>query len=437
MYPPMDASVPSSPAEPVRNPPCEAAPSETRIDGWYPIASRFCIPIGALLLAVGLILRVAATTFPLKAHAVQPVKPPGDQSGTLQPPGDVETAAAGGEMGYGWRTVVMQEPGVLPGETVLPQGTSAGVISKTRTKSMTAWGLWLVLVGGLLLASGLYALSRLPLPTTPIDLCNKLYERYMVGVGYALLVVALMSATAIAGCAFNGLTATLFPSKAGDAVDKLALDANPVGLTVLLCIAVGMSVLGALFFVANALRTKRADFEEFSTPMFWSGLWYRLGEAVLFTIVFFLVLRRFAGPSGMYWLPVVALLLGMFVTSGERLVFGLAKRVFAAMETLVPISASDMDELEEKKPAAPTQFVVTRTAVDAVTAVWAPPAAGPAARSYHVQRRTAPGGMWEPVGATIATTMLVSNLKAGVPYEFRVQSANDAGEGDFTAPMAA
>ena len=436
MYPSNEASIPATTVVSLPDPsPPRNSPSEARAERWYAIAARFCIPIGALLLAIGLILLVAATTFPLKAHAVLPVTPTGNPTGTARTNFSSEDRSEAADRGFGWHTVAAQAP--VPQPTDTARGAAAGLISKARIQSMTSWGLWLVFTGGLLLATGLYALAKLPLPTTPIDLCNKLYERYMVGVGYALLVVALMSATAIAGCAFNGLTATLFPSKAGDAADKLALDANPIGLTVLLCIAVGMSVLGALFFVANALRTKRADFEEFSTPMFWSGLWYRLGEAVLFTIVFFLVLRRFSGPSGMYWLPVVALLLGMFVTSGERLVFGLAKRVFAAMETLVPISASDMEEMEKKKPAAPTQFVVTRTAVDSVTAAWAPPASGPAARSYHVQRRTTPGGAWEPVGATVATTMLVTNLKPGIPYEFRVQSANDAGEGDFTAPIAA
>ena len=97
----------------------------------------------------------------------------------------------------------------------------------------------------------------------------------------------------------------------------------------------GMAQLGALFFVTNALRRKRDTGETYDTRKFWGGLWYRLGEAVLFTLVFFLAFRFYGSKTGDRFLPLVALCLGMFVTTGEALVFGLVQRVLKGAIALV------------------------------------------------------------------------------------------------------
>lgn len=208
---------------------------------------------------------------------------------------------------------------------------------------------------------------------------------------------------------------------------------------ILLMISLGMSILGALFFVANSLREKRDEFEQFDHSGFWSGLWYRLGEAVLFTVVFFLVLRRFYPASGALWLPVLALFLGMFVKSGERLVFGLAKRVFAAVSTLLPINASDFDGSSASAAVVVPAPVGTVAAVKGqapgeATVSWKPPA-GAAPALYVVERRAAPAAAWEEAQETRKETVTLQNEPEGA--EYRVYAVNQAGRGEPSDPVIA
>lgn len=114
-----------------------------------------------------------------------------------------------------------------------------------------------------------------------------------------------------------------------------------------------LAILGALFFFSTALWEKMERLQTaaiaaapsgsagvgavdpFNDRMFWAGLWFRIGEAVTFSLVLFLVVRQFA-EAHLLLLPLLALLIGMFLKAGERLITGIAQRIFAAFEQLVP-----------------------------------------------------------------------------------------------------
>jgi hypothetical protein len=246
----------------------------------------------------------------------------------------------------------------------------------------------------------------------------QLFNRYLIGVGYALALLALLNFVALAGFARVGQLIPILSVSFTSAPDQAATSVYRVLFMVL---APDFAVLGALFFTANSLRLKREGFagaslgrpadgrpatppaagspggapvqggtgpgatgrgsdggradqaagsagsgelvssaatteqtritssapltierqqtteltpEPFDTNRFWGGLWFRLGEAVLFTLVVFLLgvgSTKLTGAS----LLLVALLLGMFVKTGEGLIAGIAEKVFAAVSTIV------------------------------------------------------------------------------------------------------
>jgi hypothetical protein len=252
------------------------------------------------------------------------------------------------------------------------------------------------------------------------------YDRHLVGVGYALTLLAIINFVAIAGfCKVGQLPQILtedFTSTTNDGE-------IPLHRVLFLLLAPGFAALGALFFHANSLRAKRerlgpvqpdnaprqiaelppnqnpktdpdhsdplqpvvkptADAEPpkpddlaasktnvaaegankdtvlkaaatatilragekfpekvqmqmnhaepFDAARFWGGLWFRVGEALLFTLVVFLFgggasLGKLTGAS----LLLGSLLLGMFVKTGEGLISGIADKLFSAVKELV------------------------------------------------------------------------------------------------------
>jgi len=202
-----------------------------------------------------------------------------------------------------------------------------------------------------------------------------LYGHYLVGLGFALILVALVCSMVFTGVAWSvgqermGITAVGHVAEPlmGNTWDgKEAELAGPGGnvlterfgllfgdsaedayFTVgLFALSSGVSILGALFFFVTALwaKMKEPEREPFDVSLFWAGLWFRLGEAALFNLVFFLLLRTYA-PDRYLVLPLVSLLVGMFLKAGETLVSGLATRVFAAFEALVPASMEPREQL--------------------------------------------------------------------------------------------
>ena len=181
---------------------------------------------------------------------------------------------------------------------------------------------------------------------------TRLYGFYLVGVGFALLLQASISSMVFASISWSrGRHMAAFPRNVsaaapqaqtpptGSELDKLfggtADEATVIfGLFALSSL---VAVLGALFFFANAIYAKMNEPERdpFDRRVFWGGLWFRIGEAVLFNLVFFLVFRYYQ-PQSYLLLPLVSLLIGMFLKSGESLVAGIATRLFASIQALVP-----------------------------------------------------------------------------------------------------
>jgi hypothetical protein len=76
--------------------------------------------------------------------------------------------------------------------------------------------------------------------------------------------------------------------------------------------------------------------EQFDVHAFWSGACFRVGEAVLFTFAFFWLIWTSNRRTEIVWLPVLALFVGMFVKTGEAIIFRLGMRVLSAVESLLP-----------------------------------------------------------------------------------------------------
>ncbi|MHC4063778.1 MAG: DUF4153 domain-containing protein [Planctomycetota bacterium] len=170
---------------------------------------------------------------------------------------------------------------------------------------------------------------------------ERMFNHYLMVTGYALLLVGVLCCTLVAGLLYSG--------RLEGSADGFQSNISGNTLAILVVLSAVASVFGALFFVANSLRKKREDpKEEFSVRKFWGGLTFRLGEAVLFSLVIFWLIWWSSAPTtgtitqpaqspanmplGYALLPLMSLLLGMFVTSGEKLVFAIAQGLFRAVE---------------------------------------------------------------------------------------------------------
>lgn len=208
-------------------------------------------------------------------------------------------------------------------------------------------------------------------PESEPERSRALFGRGLVGLGYVFLLDGILTLIAFAGFASTGILDQIFPVLARDSV---APDVPDLVVGIRLVISLAMSILGALFFVSNSLRRKRQRDDVYDSSKFWSGLWFRLGEAVIFTVVFFLAFRQQI-TGGDQFLPLIALLLGMFVTTGETLVFGLAQRVLRAAAALVASEDAPDRRADGARPkdAAPQGPGVTAGTTDEAQAQAPPP----------------------------------------------------------------
>lgn len=176
------------------------------------------------------------------------------------------------------------------------------------------------------------------------------YTRFLVLLGSLLIVLGLASGIGLSGLVFDGtLTIPIIdedeplpPLKAG----------RILGLSII------MGVLGSVFFTANVLFNKRQNEpSNFDVYVFWGGFCFRMGESVVFVLVFFLISIVDDGAFANIYklLPILALFLGMFVKSGERIVFGISERVFKGFEVgIPPVDRADPRPVTPPLPTAPT-----------------------------------------------------------------------------------
>lgn len=197
---------------------------------------------------------------------------------------------------------------------------------------------------------------------------TNLAAKYIFAVGAFMLLNGLAGNVVVAGFVFHGKLAI---------VSSATLPADREMHAYYIIIATAMSFIGALFFVTYTVWRKRygpaKQREPFDPDHFWAGLSLRLGEAIVFNLCFVLLLASLANETSALtfrWLPILGLVTGMFVKSGEQVVFGIAGRLFDAARAFVPTatpstdradSAADQDHVEpsdgseEARTPAPLQ----------------------------------------------------------------------------------
>ena len=173
------------------------------------------------------------------------------------------------------------------------------------------------------------------------------YNRALMGIGFALVLLGILNFVALAGFASVGELHLIL----NDSTENPIL--NNVRDMMRMLLIPGFAALGSLFFVAGALRRKRQILKQelarlearngrpagrYDGAQFWGGLWYRMGEAVLFALVFFLAVRSGYinfDDANRVWVLLAALLVGMFVKPAEQLINGLALRLFEGIKAML------------------------------------------------------------------------------------------------------
>ena len=184
--------------------------------------------------------------------------------------------------------------------------------------------------------------------------CPQRFGRYTLFNRHGLL-VAIMQLL-IGGAVVVGIAALIKRGKLPSVLTEDYFKRKPDALQseiILLC-SCAMSCLGVLFFIAKRLRKKRKGNDPFSIAKFWSGLIFRIGEALTFSFVLFVIFWS-AGGERYHLLPVLALFIGMFVEAGERVMMGIADGLFAASKRLFPlpegVEISDGIGKDQTKPS--------------------------------------------------------------------------------------
>lgn len=135
--------------------------------------------------------------------------------------------------------------------------------------------------------------------------------------------------------------------------DEEPESAAPSGATVAIAEAAPNAPAVAVA-TGQAPSGKHDQAEPFDAHAFWSGGFFRVGEAVLFTFAFFWLIWTSNRRNDVIWLPVLGLFVGMFVKTGEAIIFRLGMRVLSAVEALLPSSLP-------APPAAPPTLTLSPT----------------------------------------------------------------------------
>jgi len=181
-----------------------------------------------------------------------------------------------------------------------------------------------------------------------------LFGRALVGLGFALLCVAVGNAVSIITLSYrNRVTEVLYTR-----YDENQLMEGD-DTAIILSLSFSFALLGALFFFCTSIwkKIKQDPVERYDNRLFWAGLWFRLGEALIFSLVIFLVLVYAKQANIGIALLVISLLMGMFLKAGEATMQGLSARVFRAFEALLPIQ-------EEAETTAVFEYLVSLKAAD-------------------------------------------------------------------------
>ena len=201
-----------------------------------------------------------------------------------------------------------------------------GLLSQT---SLAIVGAALILAGGIWLLK--FAQNR------PDGDSTHDYYIHTTITGLALTAASMIALSGIAGMVFHGTIQLEYLAKSLDAVVR---DRDGWAEAVHVMSAGGLSLVGVTFFIAHAVR-QSVKTEDFHRGKFWTGMLFRIGEAVIFTLVFVLIgsfqVAQQQEPLIHYKvLPVLGLFMGMFVKTGETVIFGLAAAVFEMAQRALP-----------------------------------------------------------------------------------------------------
>ncbi len=222
------------------------------------------------------------------------------------------------------------------------------------------WCFFAMILG---IACGIVAWLRageMPKGASAAWVSEQYYRRHNLGLTFALLYVAVLCAVIVAGLYHiriigdgrGGSTTTEGAPAASQPAGFIASENVPY----VLLLSALLAILGAMFFVSDSLRRKVRRAEPFSGTAFWGGLWFRLGQAVIYTLLLFWFAWKFGSVSNekqdgfaldYTWLPLMSLMCGMFVKSGEKLFSSIAIRIFQA------VSAFFGEATAPNMPAAP------------------------------------------------------------------------------------
>ena len=211
------------------------------------------------------------------------------------------------------------------------------------------------------------------------------YDKALITIGVILVTLGVLMFAALAGLSANNNLEEILHDKSkdvsiGDTSDgvndikarDLVLHGdqrsggndNRIITPLRILLLLGFTILGNLFFIAGTLRRKRNELVQtqcqktqpnlsFSRCRLWGGTLYRLGEAILFSIVLFLAME-----SGMIdireeqsiFLLLVGLLMAMFVKPAEQLINGVSLRLFDAVDGLVSTKMAKYTPKDDDSP---------------------------------------------------------------------------------------
>lgn len=184
-----------------------------------------------------------------------------------------------------------------------------------------------------------------------------LFDRHATALAFFFMVVVLLVSVVTTMMLYNGQLAVT----ARDFAAQLSTSATPSPsgkgkvLGIVLVLSISLSWCGAGLYVVQRLEAKRNDPNEFFNFLeFFRGIWSRVGQANLYTLLFFLLIwangeaigsERVPGGTNTAvawdivksyaWLPILGLLSGLLVKSAESVVFGLGCRLLAAVSAFL------------------------------------------------------------------------------------------------------
>ncbi len=184
-----------------------------------------------------------------------------------------------------------------------------------------------------------------------------LFDRHATNLAFFFMVVVILVSIVTIMMLHNGQLAVTARDFATQLSTPATLAANGKGriLAIVLVLSIALSWCGAGLYVVQRLEIKRDDPDQtFNFLEFFRGIWSRVGQANLYTLLFFLLIWANADslssdrvPNGSNpaatwdivksyaWLPILGLLSGLLVKSAESVVFGLGSRILAAVSAFL------------------------------------------------------------------------------------------------------